>query len=295
MTRDLPYHHDWKPEFETSLGLQVKWFGSWGEDPEWAVEPSRLGSDLICFFYLKKGAVTVEINGVAVPVKPGEMVVWRGGDIFSASNQQPVQPQSHLSACLSLSRDDAANVLLQHGYQRHYKLKNGQAYEQSFEAVLEALKGDSRWRNLHVTTAILGWLANLQEDLCPDPGAAGGNPKTIHHVHTAQEWIRQRLGEEVSVADWAGSCGLNVDYFSRLFKSHAGMSPKVWLIEARLQRASRMLAYPERTVEDIAERCGYQCPFHFSRAFKRRFGLPPAAYRRVRQFRGFVDPDDGLR
>ena len=55
----------------------------------------------------------------------------------------------------------------------------------------------------------------------------GGNPKTIHHVHTAQEWIRQRLGEEVSVADWAGSCGLNVDYFSRLFKSHMGMSPKV--------------------------------------------------------------------
>lgn len=291
----LPYHHDWKPEFETSLGIQVKWFGSWGEDPEWVVEPSRLGSDLICFFYLKEGAVTAEINGVELPMKPGEMVVWRGGDIFSANNQQPGQPQSHLSACLSLSRDDAANVLLQHGYQRHYKLKHRQAYEQSFETVLEALKGDSRWRNLHVTTAILGWLANLQEDLCPDPGAAAGNPKTIHHVHTAQEWIRQRLGEEVSVADWAGSCGLNVDYFSRLFKSHTGMGPKTWLIEARLQRAARMLAYPDRTVEDIAERCGYQCPFHFSRTFKRRFGLPPAAYRRVRQFRGFVDPDDALR
>lgn len=291
----LPYHHDWKPEFETSLGIQVKWFGSWGEDPEWVVEPSRLGSDLICFFYLKEGAVTAEINGVELPMKPGEMVVWRGGDIFSANNQQPGQPQSHLSACLSLSRDDAANVLLQHGYQRHYKLKHSQAYEQSFETVLEALKGDSRWRNLHVTTAILGWLANLQEDLCPDPGAAAGNPKTIHHVHTAQEWIRQRLGEEVSVADWAGSCGLNVDYFSRLFKSHTGMGPKTWLIEARLQRAARMLAYPDRTVEDIAERCGYQCPFHFSRTFKRRFGLPPAAYRRVRQFRGFVDPDEALR
>ena len=286
----LPYHHDWKPEFETSLGIQVKWFGSWGEDPEWVVEPSRLGSDLICFFYLKEGAVTAEINGVELPMKPGEMVVWRGGEIFSANNQQPGQPQSHLSACLSLSRDDAANVLLQHGYQRHYKLKHSQAYEQSFETVLEALKGDSRWRNLHVTTAILGWLANLQEDLCPDPGAAAGNPKTIHHVQTAQEWIRQRLGEEVSVADWAESCGLNVDYFSRLFNSHTGMGPKTWLIEARLQRAARMLAYPDRTVEDIAERCGYQCPFHFSRTFKRRFGLPPAAYRRVRQVSGFVDP-----
>ena len=268
----------------------MKWFGSWGGDPEWVVEPSRLGSDLICFFYLKEGAVTAEINGVAVPLKPGEVVVWRGGDIFSAANQQPAQPQTHLSACLSLSRDDAANVLLRHGYQRHYRLKDGESYERSFGHVLEALEGDSRWRNLHVTSAILGWLAKLQEDLCPAPGAAAGNPKTVHHVHAAQEWIRQRLGEDVTVADWAGSCGLNVDYFSRLFKSHTGMSPKVWLIEARLQRASRMLAYPERTVEDIAESCGFHCPFHFSRTFKRRFGLPPAAYRRVRQVRGFVDP-----
>ena len=286
---DLPYHHDWKPLFETSLGLQLKWFGRWGENPDWSIGPSRLAADLICFFYLKKGSVTVRINNVEVPLKPGEMVVWRGGDIFSAT-QDPDQLQTTLSACLSLNRDDNSNVLLRHAYEHHYQLNDSKTYEKRFADVLKVLETESRWRNFHVTGALFSWLAELQEATSPDPGAAEGDQKTVHHVLAAQKWIQSRLGEDVTIADWAKSCGLNVDYFSRLFKSQTGMPPKAWLIEARLQRASRLLAYPERTVEDIAEACGFNCPFHFSRSFKTRFGLAPANYRRVRQVRGFVDP-----
>lgn len=285
----LPYHHDWKPQFETSLGLRVKWFGRWGGDPDWSVEPSRLASDLICFFYLQEASCTAEINGVPVALRPGELVVLRGGDVFSAT-QNPTQPQASLSACLSLSRDDTTNVLLRHAYQRQYRLKDRKSYEQRFSAVLDALAIESRWRNLHVTAAIFRWLADLQEAIRPAPGAAKGNPETTHHVLAAQEWIQSRLGEDVTIAVWAAACRLNVDYFSRLFKAHTGMPPKAWLIEARLQRAARLLAYPDSTVEEIADRCGFNCPFHFSRSFKRRFGIPPASYRRVRQVRGFVDP-----
>lgn len=285
---DLPYHHDWKPQFETSLGLQVKWFGRWGDDPDWSIEPSRLAADLICFFYLENGLATAIVNGVSMPLQPGELIVLRGGDVFSFTQDQS-RPQMSLSACLSLNRDDKSNVLLQLAYERHYRLDDRKTYEQRFVDVLKALESESRWRNLHVTSALFQWLEELQEALDPDPGTAKGNPKTIHHVLTAQKWIQQRMGEDVSIADWADACGLNVDYFSRLFKANTGMPPKAWLIEAKLQRASRLLAYPDRTVEDIAEDCGFNCAFHFSRSFKTRFGLAPANYRRVCQVRGFVD------
>ena len=286
---DLPYHHDWQPQFETSLGLRVKWFGRWGGDSEWEIVPSRLATDLICFFYLEHGSCAMVVNGVDVPLRPGELCVLRGGDIFSAT-QNPARPQISLSACLALSRDDSANVLLRHAYPRHCRLQDRKAYERRFDAVLEALEIDSRWRNLHVTAAIFQWLAEMQEAVRPEPGAAQGNPKTVHYVTAAQEWIQSRLGADVSVAVWAKACGLNADYFGRLFRAHTGMAPKVWLVEARLQRAARLLAYPDATVEEIAERCGFNCPFHFSRTFKRRFGVPPASYRRVRQVRGFVEP-----
>ncbi len=285
---DLPYHHNWKPQFETSIGLQVKWFGRWGDDPEWSVEPSRLASDLMCFFYLETGSCTAMVNGVRVQLGPGELLVLRSGDVFSLT-QDSSRLQTHLSACLSLSRDNEANVLLRHAYQRNYKLKDRKAYEQRFTAVLEALESESRWRNMHVTAAIFAWLGGLQEDLSPDPGTENASSKAVRHVLSAQEWIQQRLGDNVSIAEWSAACGLNPDYFSRMFKAHTGMSPKTWLIEARLQRAARMLAYKESTVEQVAASCGFNCPFHFSRSFKRRFGLPPASYRSVRLVRGFVD------
>lgn len=286
---DLPYHHDWTPRFETSLGLRVKWFGRWREDPDWSIVPSRLATDLICFFYLEHGSCNIVINGVDVALKPGDLAVLRGGDVFSASHD-PARPHTSLSACLSLSRDDSANVLLRHGYRRHYHLKDRKAYEHRFTAVLDALETDSRWRNFHVTGAIFEWLADLQEAVCPEPGAAEGKPETVHHVLAAQGWIQSRLGETVTIAAWSAACGLNADYFSRLFKAHTGMPPKTWLIEARLQRATRLLADPDATVEKVAGLCGFDCPYHFSRTFKRRFGIPPASYRRVRQVRGFVDP-----
>lgn len=285
---DLPYHSDWKPLFETSLRLRVKWFGRWREAPDWSIVPSRLASDLICFFYVEHGSCEFVINGVPVPLQHGDLAVLRGGDVFSAS-QDPAQSHTSLSACLSLSRDESANVLLRHNYLRQYRMKDKKAYEQRFIAVLEALNSESRWRNLHITGAIFQWLADLQEAVRPS-GAAEAGAETVHHVLAAQEWIQKRLGEVVTVAAWAAACGLNADYFSRLFKAHTGMPPKTWLTEARLQRATRLLDDPDATVEKIAGQCGFDCPFNFSRTFKRRFGIPPASYRRIRQARGFVDP-----
>lgn len=281
---DLPYHHDWKPEFETSIGMRVKWFGRWGNDPEWSVEPSRLASDLICFFYMESDSCTAVVNGVQMRVETGELLVIRSGDVFSLS-QDPSSRQTHLSACLSLSHDDEVNALLQYAYDRKYKIEDNGGYERRFYSVVDALKTGSRWRSLHVTAAIFEWLAGLQEALSPEPGVKVPNSKVVRHVLVAQEWMKERLGEDVSIADWSAACGLNVDYFSRLFKMHTGVTPRAWLIEARLQKAARMLEYPGKTVEQIASDCGFNCPFHFSRSFKRRFGLAPANYRSIRLVR----------
>ena len=149
-------------------------------------------------------------------------------------------------------------------------------------------KPGSDWRNLHVTAAILRWLADLQEALRPESGSAEGDPKTVHRVLAAQEWIGQRLDQDAPVAEWAAACGFNPDYFGRLFKAHTGMTPEGL---ADRNAAPARLAPADlsgTTVEEVAERCGFNCPFHFSRTFKRRFGIAPASYRRVRQVRGFA-------
>lgn len=282
----LPYHHDWKPLFETSLGLRVKWFGRWGGDPNWFIEPSRLGADLVCFFYLEAGECAGVINGVERKLKPGELVVLRGADVFSYS-QNPEKPQISLSACLSLDRDSISNELMQLTYKRHYRIKNRKAYEDRFQQVMDTLDSKSDWSDLHITAAILQWLAELQDLLKPER-EGGDNAKTVHHVLKAQDWMQERLGEEITVQAWAEASGLNTDYFSRLFKTHTGMAPRAWLIEARLQRASRTLASSDAAIAEVSAISGFNCPFHFSRTFKKRFGIPPAKYRKLHQLQSLT-------
>jgi transcriptional regulator GlxA family with amidase domain len=49
----------------------------------------------------------------------------------------------------------------------------------------------------------------------------------------------------------------------------------------RLERARELLLAPEgRTVADVAVECGLPDPAHFSRLFRREYGVPPVHYRR---------------
>ena len=61
--------------------------------------------------------------------------------------------------------------------------------------------------------------------------------------------------------------------FEKLFHS----TPGKWLLEKRLQHASQLLNTQHRTVSEAAFESGFENPSHFSRAFKLRFGIGPAA------------------
>jgi AraC family transcriptional regulator of arabinose operon len=61
----------------------------------------------------------------------------------------------------------------------------------------------------------------------------------------------------------------------RLFIEHLDLSPKQYLLNYRMEKATEMLA-KNYSVTLTAESVGYQNIYHFSRQFKRHFGFPPA-------------------
>lgn len=67
--------------------------------------------------------------------------------------------------------------------------------------------------------------------------------------------------------------------FQTLFKNETGMTCKAWVMRHRLERARHLLEFGPRPLTDIAETCGFTDVFHFTRAFKKYTGVPPARYR----------------
>jgi AraC-like DNA-binding protein len=96
-------------------------------------------------------------------------------------------------------------------------------------------------------------------------------------------FIEQHLGEaDLSPGVVAAAHHVSVRYLHRLFEGQE-TTVAAWIRRRRLERCRRDLADPALgavPVSTVAARWGLPDPAHFSRVFRRAYGLPPAEYRR---------------
>ena len=69
--------------------------------------------------------------------------------------------------------------------------------------------------------------------------------------------------------------------FAARFATLVGEPPLTYLTRWRMHRAARLLRGQRLPVEEVAEQVGYETAASFSKAFKRSYGVSPAAYRRA--------------
>jgi AraC-like DNA-binding protein len=68
--------------------------------------------------------------------------------------------------------------------------------------------------------------------------------------------------------------------FKRDFHKYYNRSPGKWLLQRRLEYSAVLLKNPALNVSQVALDCGFEDLSHFSRAFKDKFGVSPANYRK---------------
>jgi AraC family transcriptional regulator, exoenzyme S synthesis regulatory protein ExsA len=69
--------------------------------------------------------------------------------------------------------------------------------------------------------------------------------------------------------------------FKRDFQKLFETTPGKWLLEKRLQQTRRLLATTDKTVSEAAFESGFENLSHFSRSFKTRYGMSPAAAKQI--------------
>ena len=72
-------------------------------------------------------------------------------------------------------------------------------------------------------------------------------------------------------------------YIQEAINDSMGCPPQEFLIRLRLAKAAEMMKLSGNSIRDIAMGCGYPNQLHFSRAFKKRYGLPPRQWRAENQ------------
>jgi AraC family transcriptional regulator of arabinose operon len=125
----------------------------------------------------------------------------------------------------------------------------------------------------------LGYLA-VEEALARiDAAQSGGGVSEDRRLEQAQAFLEAHLDQAVSCARLASAVGCSPRHLSRLFAVRLGMGVRTYLEQRRLAVAADLLLRTDLAIQDIASRCGFPNPFHFSTRFRRAHGQSPRIWR----------------
>jgi AraC-like DNA-binding protein len=111
-----------------------------------------------------------------------------------------------------------------------------------------------------------GWLAGVRD-------AYIGRALALLHGQPGRAWTVDELAREVALSRSA---------LAERFAALVGEPPIQYWTRWRLALAARSLRSSGEAIARVAERSGYESEAAFNRAFKREFGVPPAAWRKAR-------------
>ncbi|HWA49959.1 MAG TPA: GlxA family transcriptional regulator [Dongiaceae bacterium] len=90
-------------------------------------------------------------------------------------------------------------------------------------------------------------------------------------------YIAANLDRDLSVNALAAQAGMSPRSFARLFKS--GQTPAKLVEATRVEAAGRALSETQNSIKQIAVQCGFGDEERMRRAFLRKLGVAPSAYR----------------
>jgi transcriptional regulator GlxA family with amidase domain len=158
------------------------------------------------------------------------------------------------------------------------------------------------WTSAGITAGIDLALALIEDDLGAKVARRTAQQLVVHHrrpggqsqfsalldsggVHgrfgELMDWVRERLGEPLSVERLADEAAMSPRHFARAFRAETGLTPAKAVERLRLEAARLRVETSAEPIDRVAEAVGFGDPERMRRAFLRAFGQPPQAIRRA--------------
>jgi transcriptional regulator GlxA family with amidase domain len=125
--------------------------------------------------------------------------------------------------------------------------------------------------------ALEGLALELTAVVARGPTPPGG----ARWLEQVRELLHEACPAPASASELAELVGVDPSHLARAFRAHYRESLGGYARRLRLEWAAGRIARSEVTLVCLAREAGFVDQSHFTRAFKQRFGLTPARYRRA--------------
>jgi AraC-like DNA-binding protein/quercetin dioxygenase-like cupin family protein len=148
-----------------------------------------------------------------------------------------------------------------------------------FEDLIKNGQNDSSYTPLLCTAILQQLIFKIAEtSIIENPR----NAVAFYTYQKAKEIIQKNCLTLRSLDKIAEECHIDNAYLCRLFKRFDNQTPYQYLTHMKMNFAAQRLQSPNASVKEVAMEFGFSDPFHFSKVFKRIFGIPPNTFKYLR-------------
>ncbi len=102
------------------------------------------------------------------------------------------------------------------------------------------------------------------------------------HLIKALAYLESRIEEDFDLTACAAHVGITPRQLQRLFRQFLDVTPLQCMNDLRLKRGRALLAETNMPVTEVAMACGYVSVSHFSKSFRRKYGVSPHRFSHFR-------------
>lgn len=241
----------------------------------------------ITFILSGKGQYCV--NGDLCDVQAGDLIICNSGVFHRNIVVNPKEPTVEFFLGFSdfhfrdMPKDQ---IILKNGsYLLHTDTELRQSLSRHCYAMLAENETDQVGKYFMLKAHLMQFLLLLlRQEADPSPvqdGCHFDSHYKSYAVNQIVDYLDAHYNEKISLDRIAQNMYLSPVYVSKIFKEETGESPINYLIRIRLEKAKDMLAAPNpESIKKIANDVGYEDAYHFSKLFKKYYGVSPLHYKK---------------
>jgi AraC-like DNA-binding protein len=241
-------------------------------------EINRKDFPYYCTEFVAKGAGSVILNNQTYELKAGTVFSY-GPGVSQHILSIPEKPMTKYF--IDFTGSSVKHILKKHispiGTAIH--INRPDEVITIFDNLLTHGLSDSPYKSIMCST-LLEYLLYRIADIAASE--KHGVSKALTTYQNCRQDIKDNFITLNSLQDIADLCMIDHTYLCRLFKRFDTQSPYQYLQNLKMTYAADRFQESGVLVKEIAHELGFNDPFHFTRVFKKVFGIPPQAFKGLR-------------
>jgi len=97
-------------------------------------------------------------------------------------------------------------------------------------------------------------------------------------IKKAMDYVQDNFSKQLDIEMMARMANLNPIYYGKIFKENTGYTFRDYLNRIRVTNAEKLLSTQKLILSEVAEQCGFNDVYYFSKMFKRVMGYAPSSH-----------------